>query len=228
MANTIRQRRSELPGLQNLPFDKELKDIYGKLDGEDLIIHNEMHFCNGLRKIHLELATLGKGLQILHCVFFPDPRYDLPVFGVDLVAGTAGISAAIVDLSPVTKKLPREISIKLQKFSDFKFSQVRDLPAWGTIFSPYVNFIRPANSLEENLFLEVVDGYLNILISAISTANPDKSSSIPTLDRNQGQLHYCAQQKLNDKTRSVLSKAFNVQWADKYLNNVLFDNPAPS
>ena len=52
-------------------IDRELEAISGSLDGEDLYIHNEVHRCRGLRKLHLETARLGAGLQILHCVFFP-------------------------------------------------------------------------------------------------------------------------------------------------------------
>ena len=43
--------------------------------------------------------------------------------------------------------------------------------------------------------------------------------------RWQGQLNYCRQQKLNDKTRRVLEKAFNPAWADHYIEQLLFDDP---
>ena len=39
-------------------------------------------------------------------------------------------------------------------------------------------------------------------------------------------LHYCKQQKQNDKTRRVLEKAFNPAWADRYIEELLFDDPA--
>ena len=40
--------------------------------------------------MHLEIARLD-GTKILHCVWFPDPRFDLPIFGADVVAGPAGL-----------------------------------------------------------------------------------------------------------------------------------------
>ena len=75
-------------------------DAYG-LDGERLFIHNELHRSRGLRKLHLETARLGAGLQILHCVFFPDPRYDLPVFGADIVAGRGVMVEAAIGQVPL-------------------------------------------------------------------------------------------------------------------------------
>jgi phycocyanobilin:ferredoxin oxidoreductase len=45
--------------------------------------------------------------------------------------------------------------------------------------------------------------------------------------RHHGQLSYCRQQKRNDKTRRVLEKAFNPAWADRYIEELLFDDPLP-
>ena len=143
LAEQIRTCRTALPDLSPLAVDPALEAISGMLDGETLFIRNELHQCLGLRKLHLEIARLGMGLQILHCVFFPDPRFDLPIFGADIVASKAGISAAIVDLSPVCDSLPDAVSQPLSALQLPPFQQVRDLPAWGTIFSPYVKFIRP-------------------------------------------------------------------------------------
>ena len=225
MAVRIRKRRSELPDLSPFVVDPDLEAIWGKIDGEDLFIRNELHSCRGFRKLHLELAVMGTGLQILHCVFFPEPTFDLPIFGVDLVAGPGGISAAIVDLSPVRAELPESVLDSLGTLSIPFFSQSRELPSWGSIFSPYVRFVRPVSSEEEECFLDLVDGYLEILIASLPLIVPDQPDSRFTIERYQGQTSYCLQQKRNDKTRSVLAKAFDSHWADRYLGEVLFDMP---
>ena len=128
LAEQIRSNWEQLPELQPLAVDPELEAISGSLDGEALFIRNELRQCRGLRKLHLETARLGAGLQILHCVFFPDPRYDLPVFGADIVAGRGVVSAAIVDLSPVTDSLPAAITTRLEGLPERNFSQERELP----------------------------------------------------------------------------------------------------
>lgn len=69
LAEQIRTCRTALPDLSPLAVDPALEAI-GMLDGETLFIRNELHQCLGLRKLHLEIARLGMGLQILHCVFF--------------------------------------------------------------------------------------------------------------------------------------------------------------
>jgi phycocyanobilin:ferredoxin oxidoreductase len=204
-----------------------LEAISGSLDGEDLFIRNELRSSRGLRKLHLETARLGAGLQILHCVFFPDPRYDLPVFGADIVAGRGVVSAAIVDLSPVDGALPQAVLQRLEALPKRAFSQERELPEWGTIFSPYVRFVRPADAAEEQRFIELVSDFLRVLGEASAEAVPQPIDHPDTVRRHSGQLSYCQQQKRNDKTRRVLEKAFNPEWADRYIEELLFDDPLP-
>ncbi|MFN9620002.1 MAG: phycocyanobilin:ferredoxin oxidoreductase [Synechococcaceae cyanobacterium] len=225
LADRIRHCRDGLPGLEPLAIDPELEAISGSLDGEDLFIRNEVHRCRGLRKLHLETARLGAGLQILHCVFFPDPRFDLPVFGADIVAGRGVVSAAIVDLSPVTDGLPSAMEAALQALARPPFSQPRELPGWGAIFSPHVLFVRPADAGEQTWFVDTVAAYLGVLREAAAAVEPQEPADAATVARWQGQLRYCRQQKKNDKTRRVLEKAFSPQWADRYIESLLFDDP---
>jgi phycocyanobilin:ferredoxin oxidoreductase len=225
LAERIRACRNTLSGLEPLAIDPDLEAISGSLDGEDLFIRNEVHRCRGLRKLHLETARLGAGLQILHCVLFPDPRYDLPVFGADIVAGRGGVSAAIVDLSPVGEALPAALATALAALAVPPFSQPRPLPDWGEIFSPHVLFVRPASPEEERWFIDTVAAFLGVLAAAAAVAEPQGPGDPATVMRWQGQLRYCRQQKKNDKTRRVLEKAFHPQWADRYIEELLFDDP---
>ena len=229
LAGRIRTCRDGLPGLEPLTIDPALEAISGSLDGEDLFIRNEVHRCQGLRKLHLETARLGAGLQILHCVFFPEPSFDLPVFGADIVTGRGVVSAAIVDLSPVTGSLPAGIDRALAALDPGPFSQERELPAWGGIFSPHVLFVRPVDPAEEVRFIDHVAAVLGVLAAAVSEGTAQGPTEPATVRRWEGQQRYCKQQKQNDKTRRVLEKAFNPAWADQYIENLLFDDPpAPS
>jgi phycocyanobilin:ferredoxin oxidoreductase len=105
--------------------------IEGHLEGEKLVIENLCYQAPQFRKLHLELAQVGNGLDILHCVMFPNPEYALPIFGADIVGGRGGaISAAIADLSPVNveRSLPVRYSQALSALPNLNFSQPRALP----------------------------------------------------------------------------------------------------
>ncbi|MGB6296320.1 MAG: phycocyanobilin:ferredoxin oxidoreductase, partial [Rivularia sp. (in: cyanobacteria)] len=210
----------------NLPAD--LGYVEGKLEGEKLTIENRCYQTPQFRKLHMELAKVGSMLDILHCVMFPLPEYDLPMFGCDLVGGRGGISAAIADLSPLNmngtkSSLPSSYNTQLGALPELNFSQPRELPEWGEIFSEFCIFIRPGSPQEEQMFLSRVENLLEIHCQNAVAAKP-VSSEVATklLER---QLNYCTKQQQNDKTRRVLEKAFGSEWAEYYMNTVLFDTP---
>ena len=191
---------------------------------EDLVIRNTMYKTPKLRKIHLELAEL-KGLKILHCVFFPDPNYNLPIFGCDIVATDKAITAAIVDVSPVHGVDDRFYSQIREISNNFTFSERRPLPLWADeIFSPYCKFMRISKSIEIANFYCIVMNYLNVFSNDIHHTLKD-DLWFNTMKRYDDQIYYCNQQKKNDKTRGILEKLFDKEWADEYINTVLFDLP---
>lgn len=205
----------------------EMGYVEGRLEGEKLIIENRCYQTPQFRKMHLELAKVGNMLDILHCVMFPRPEYELPMFGCDLVGGRGQISAAIADLSPVNAEriLPDAYRHALQALPTPQFSQPRELPAWGEIFSEFCLFIRPSSLEEESQFLSRADEFLRIHCTQAAKASPvpvEKQSELLA-----GQHYYCAQQQKNDKTRRVLEKAFGSDWAELYMTSVLFDLPTP-
>ncbi|MGB3533517.1 MAG: phycocyanobilin:ferredoxin oxidoreductase [Microcoleaceae cyanobacterium] len=202
---------------------EELGYIKGRLEGEKLAIENRCYQSQQFRKMHLELAKVGKSLDILHCVMFPRSNYALPMFGTDIVAGRGQVSAAVVDLSPLNseKTLPSAYSSQLQSLQKYPFSQPRETPNWGDIFSEFCLFIRPGNAEEEEQFLKIVESYLIIHCEYASRQNPVSTEA--EIQIKAAQRYYCTQQQRNDKTRRVLEKAFGVEWADYYINNLLFD-----
>ena len=219
----IIKRIHSLSGVKSLSFDPKSCEINKKLNNEELFIINEFYEAKGFRKIHLEVAKLGKSLEILHCVFFPDPCYELPIFGVDLVIRLNNMSAAIVDLSPVGEHMHHQLISQMEALDFPEFKEPRMLPDWGSIFSPYVCFIRPVDLYEEKSFLKLIDQYLSILLSLVGIVRIDETNSLDTIGRLKYQKRYCLNQKRNDKTRIILSKFFGSSWADEYIETILFE-----
>jgi len=201
----------------------ELGYVEGRLEGEKLTIENRCYQTPQFRKMHLELARVGNTLDILHCVMFPHPEYDLPMFGCDLVGAKGQISAAIADLSPVRsgQLLPESYTNALSTLSKLNFSQPRELPEWGDIFSEFCLFVRPTSPEEEVMFLNRVQEFLEIHCQSAIASQP--VSDEQAMQILAGQRNYCTKQQQNDKTRRVLEKAFGSAWAEHYMATVLFD-----
>lgn len=227
LADCIESHWQQNLTLEPYTIPEDMGYVEGSLEGEKLVIENHCYQTPQFRKLHLELAQVGHNLDILHCVMFPRPNYDLPLFGVDIVAGRKGISAAIVDLSPVKRNriLPNSYHQVLTNLPPAEFSQRRDLPQWGDIFSEFCLFIRPVNRQEEQAFLEQVNYFL-LLHCQIASQSTPVASAAQEAQILAGQNYYCHRQRQNDKTRRVLEKSFGKEWTDRYLLTMLFDTPS--
>ena len=228
LANCIEKSWERYLNLCPYDIPEGLGYVEGSLEGEKLIIENRCYQTPQFRKLHLELARIGDRLDILHCVMFPRPNYPLPIFGVDLVGTQGGIGAAIVDLSPVNRERVLSNSYRnvLANLPTVKFSQPRDLPPWGDIFSEFCLFVRLIDSREERLFLERVEHFLNLHMRIAISISP-VFSSVQQAEILAGQHYYCTKQQQNDKTRRVLEKSLGRAWTDRYMTTMLFDSPHP-
>ena len=221
LAKIIRKHQKTLPNVEPFDVDDEFAQVYKETEDGNLSIKNEMFSCTGLRKVHLEVATLGK-LDILHCIWYPEPDFDIPIFGADIVANNNVCSAAITDISPVDGIMSPVYDEIADISRYYSFKNNRDMPQWGDIFSPYCKFARLESDDDRTTFCQVVDEYLDAFVSSVWKSTMDYSRAE---ERYEGQINYCKKQKLNDKTRRILAKYFGDAWADDYINKVLFDEP---
>lgn len=217
------------------PIPDDLGFVEGSLEGERLVIENRCYQTLQFRKLHLELARVSDRLHILHCVMFPRKTYNLPIFGADLVGRSDAISAAIADLSPVKREprlgldpislLPATYDKALAQLPRPTFQQVRQLPPWGDIFSPFCLFVSPQTQREEAQFLDYVCASLTLHCQLAQVATPLESPQ-DRAEIRAGHRYYCYQQCQNDKTRRILETSFGKEWADRYMHTILFDDAA--
>ncbi len=174
LANLILSCWEQCLDLSEYSLPEGLGYVEGKLEGEKLRIENRCYQTREFRKMHLELAKVGNNLDILHCVMFPRPEYPLPMFGCDIVAGKAGISAAIADLSPTSpeKTLSSIYKHELRELPINRFSQPRELPPWADIFSEFCLFVRPNSEVEEQEFLRYTETMLRVHCQQSILAKP--------------------------------------------------------
>ena len=211
-----------LENLKSIKIDPNLTNIISNELGRELYIENEFHKAKGFRKLHIEVAEFSKNLKILHCVFFPDPKFDIPIFGMDLVKIKDIVSAAIVDLSPASQSQSIKYENLLSEVDKSSFTSLRKIPNWGEIFSKNVFFASLKSESEKKAFCRVVDQYLSILIKLSKEAKPECKKEI-IQERKDYQKNYCVQQMKNEKTSMVLLKYFDEKWVNNYIKTVLFD-----
>tara|TARA_B100000965_G_scaffold114673_1_gene94639 strand:+ start:6835 stop:7563 length:729 start_codon:yes stop_codon:yes gene_type:complete len=222
LVKNIDKKRSSLIDLESININSKFSNIVSDKDGDDFYIKNQFHKAKGFRKLHVEIAEFSGNLKILHCVFFPDPLYDIPIFGLDIVKVNKLVTAAIVDLSPVSNSEKNLYKEKMYNVSKEGFRTIRKIPEWGNIFSENVFFATLNDEYEQNLFYEIVDQYLTILIEVSFKVLPDiLNENIE--ERISFQRKYCMQQMKNEKTSLVLKNYFDKSWVEKYIKEILFD-----
>ena len=221
LVQNIGEKRSMLDDLETIKINQEFANIISMEQGREFYIENEFHKAKRFRKLHVEIAEFSNNLKILHCVFFPDPFFNIPIFGLDLVKTKNVVSAAIVDLSPVSKSNILIDGI-LDDVKKDGFSMKREIPEWGDIFSRNVFFASLINKNEQNHFYNIVDQYLTILVDLNKDLKPDLNTNSIN-ERIYFQRNYCKQQMKNEKTSLVLLKYFDKQWVERYIKEILFD-----
>ena len=221
LVKIIGEKRSLLDNLESINIKKEFANIVCNKKGKVLYIENEFHKAKRFRKLHVEIAEFTNTLKILHCVFFPDPFFNIPIFGLDLVKTKNVVSAAIVDLSPVTKS-NSQIDKILAEVKKDGFTMKREIPEWGDIFSKNVFFASLMNQNEQNYFYNIVDQYLTVLVDLNKELKPDLNTNNVN-ERIYYQRNYCRQQMKNEKTSLVLLKYFDKPWVERYIKEILFD-----
>ena len=221
LVKNIGEKRSLLDDLEPIKTNKEFTNIVCKEVDKELYIENEFHKAKRFRKLHVEVAEFSNNLKILHCVFFPDPFFNIPIFGLDLVKTKNVVSAAIVDLSPVSKS-KSSIDQILEDVKKDGFTMKREIPNWGDIFSKNVFFASLMNQNEQNHFYNIVDQYLTILVDLNKDLEPDLNTNSVN-ERIYFQKNCCKQQMKNEKTSLVLLKYFDKPWVERYIKEILFD-----
>ena len=222
LVKNIGVKRSLLNNLETIKINPDFLNIVSDNKKNEFYIENQFHKAKGFRKLHVEIAEFSNSLKILHCVFFPDPIFNIPIFGLDVVMVNNIVTAAIVDLSPVSSTINLELESLLIKANIDDFGIKRKIPEWGEIFSKYVFFASLKNNEDQNYFYKIVDEYLNILVNITKDILPDDEPN-NLKERIYYQKRYCIQQMKNEKTSMVLLKYFDEKWVNRYIKEILFD-----
>ena len=201
------------PGLVAVPMPQ--------VTTRNMRIHNVAFQNSTYRKVHLEVADI-QGLDIVHCVMYPRPEFDLPVLGIDLVERDGRPVFAIADVCPVTDdlSLPDHYLTRvheLQTRLGVTPATRTDMPGWGRpIFSDVCVMTRDVPRTFVEYALELVE---------IHTAYA--STLKPTVDHarvRRNLARFSMFQMRNQKTKAALATEFGRGPAETYMRTVMFDS----
>lgn len=193
IADGFEEQISSVDGIEYIPTDD-----YGWT--------NHRWKSNKFRLAHVERFVQPK-FCVLHTVIFPHINDPSPIFGFDIVASDTKATGLFFDLSPTIEDWG--------KFCSRDWSEPRERPDWGTIFSEHWVACRP--TLDETQQIgknaqEVLGEYLEKLGKT--------SNDVDTIKFLQNT--YSLQQRKNEHTTKVLKNILGNDIGTYFIENILF------
>ena len=219
--------------LQTYPIPEgfERKEgVTGKGKKQETIVTTSYGFAAPkLRQIRAAHVQGGKSLQVLNFVIFPQPNYDLPFFGADLVTLPGGHLIAL-DMQPLFRDDPayqkKYTEPILPTFKDHQ----KHLP-WGgdfpaeakPFFSPAFLWTRPQETevVETRVFAafkDYLEAYLDFVDKAEEVTDSDSLAEILQAQRN-----YISYRAEKDPARGMFKRFYGEEWTEEYIHGFLFD-----
>lgn len=178
-----------------------------EIETEDFGWSNRRFISSQFRLAHVERFEQPK-FSVLHTVIFPHIMDPSPIFGFDIIASDTKATGLFFDLSPTI--LPG------QEFSPRNYSEPRERPEWGSIFSEYWVACRPSFDEAQEISLNACRTLTVYLNSLMRETTPQLGEVV------RAQNNYSLQQRQNEHTTRVILKILGADRGKHFIENILF------
>ena len=179
------------------------------------------------RKIRLSYYDAGDNTQVFNAVLYPDPAYDLPVLGIDLLAFNRKKYLAIVDFQPIHEDEEDHAStyehllepIK-EKYDNLKGRMSSKFYDETQFFSQQMLFARfeDENIIHDELF-PAFKGYVQTHLDLIRETEADPTERDAVLKCQKEYDTYSAER---DPATGLFTAMFGAEWAQDFVHDFLF------
>ena len=168
-------------------------------------------------------VVYGKTLQIGNILCIPEPNYVVPILGADLVSVRSDSMMIAADLSPVSS----EPSMHKEQMEELARASAQcapvpsggELPDWAQqLFSPHALYTRVAPSQADTAY-EALNVFPCTFVKLVNMAQPAPETATAIA---AAQSHYADVHRADDKGLRLLGAMFGMEWAERYLEEILF------
>lgn len=215
--------------LTNLRADESSLADFGYMDNKDkkARIVNQCYSSDEYRKIRMTYYDAGDNTQVFNSVWYPDPKYNLPVLGIDLLAFNRKKYLAIVDFQPLhadeedhaTTYEHRLKPIK-DNYDSLKGRMSSKFYDETQFFSQQMLFARfeEESVVSKDLF-PAFKRYVNLHNKLVREVEPDQEGQKAVLERQRAYDTYSAER---DPATGLFAAMFGKEWADDFVFDFLF------
>lgn len=179
------------------------------------------------RKIRLTYYDAGDNTQVFNSVWYPDPKYNLPVLGIDLLAFNRKKYLAIVDFQPLHEDESEHAStyehllepIK-EKYDSLKGRMSSKFYDETQFFSQQMLFARFEDEevIDRDLF-PAFKSYVKTHLDLVKNTEGDLVGEKAVLERQKEYDTYSAER---DPATGLFAAMFGGEWAQDFVHDFLF------
>jgi len=179
------------------------------------------------RKIRMTYYDAGDNTQVFNSVWYPDPKYNLPVLGIDLLAFNRKKYLAIVDFQPLYddeeehatsfEHILKPIKEKYESLKGRMSSRFYDETKF---FSQEMLFARfDDESIVNNDLAPAFQEYVKAHVDMVQNTVPEPIEANKVLQRQAAYDTYSAER---DPATGLFAAMFGKDWAGDFVHNFLF------
>lgn len=217
--------------LTNLRPDNCATSEFGLNVNEDkkARIVNHCYQSDEYRKIRMTYYDAGDNTQVFNSVWYPDPAYNLPILGIDLLAFNRKKYLAIVDFQPLHEeesdhaatyenrmKPIKDIYKNLKGRMSSKFYDETQFFSQQMLFARFDD-----EDIVPNELFPAFKRYVNLHTKLVRETTPDDTtvSKEQVLERQRAYDTYSAER---DPATGLFAAMFGKEWADDFVFDFLF------
>lgn len=215
--------------LTNLQSDDTALSEFGyneNLDKKARIV-SQCYKSDEYRKIRMTYYDAGDNTQVFNSVWYPDPKYNLPILGIDLLAFNRKKYLAIVDFQPLyddetdhAATFEHRLAPMKDQYESLKGRMSSKFYDETQFFSQQMLFARFEDEkvVGGDLF-EAFKRYVMMHNKLIRETDADEENQEAVLDRQRAYDTYSAER---DPATGLFAAMFGKDWADDYVFDFLF------
>lgn len=215
--------------LTNLQSDDTALSEFGyneNLDKKARIV-SQCYKSDEYRKIRMTYYDAGDNTQVFNSVWYPDPKYNLPILGIDLLAFNRKKYLAIVDFQPLyddetdhAATFEHRLAPIKDQYETLKGRMSSKFYDETQFFSQQMLFARFEDEkvVGGDLF-EAFKRYVMMHNKLIRETDADEDNQEAVFDRQRAYDTYSAER---DPATGLFAAMFGKDWADDYVFDFLF------
>jgi 15,16-dihydrobiliverdin:ferredoxin oxidoreductase len=217
-----------LTNLQSLPVESRRGHDLSYRNNGKVRLHTLQCSSEEYKCIRMTVMDGGARTQVFTSLWYPQPHFNLPVLGVDLLQFGQSKHLCIVDFQPIHENSQdRPFEHLLQPIRDQHPSlhgkMTRRFYDEDAFFSKQMLLGRSdregANALVYKDLYPAYQAYVNTHVQMVQSATPSPSTVADVLQRHAAYDNYSA---ARDPAHAMLSATFGKDFADDYVYDILF------